>query len=471
MRYSNLFVKHFLVFAATTFIAILLIATPTRLRAQSAGNNAVYNSSGVTGSTAFIDASATTSMNGGATNLCAKINDALSIVPSPGTVIDARGVTNLACPSGDTPWSYGTNKYGPPAVILLPAGTITISNTWILPGKTRLIGEGSGASGTSLTTIQACATSGCFTDPDTGSSNGTTTMIRMGTTTNTIPGFCSSNCFAIGIEDLVLDGQGQAINGITNVYSQELSYVNRVDLYRITGTGLQIGYGTNQGAQNSGPYSNIRFETGSSTLSASTACAQIVAAGSTRGIHGLSCIAGTAGTATAAVYLDASSNSIEDVYVSGFSDGIRVGQNDAAQSNVILNINTPVTGGAAKLVHLCNPAAGTCPGTSATVSDLSVMAASSGCTSSGCATIVDDLTGTALTGISNAYTGMYVLGEATAGGYSRFTTSKTVPTWIVGSSSPSGSCNTGALYSNTSGTSGSHNTFWACAGATWGDVK
>ena len=120
----------------------------------------------------------------------------------------------------------------------------------------------------------------------------------------------------------------------------------------------------------------------------------------------------------------------------------------------------------------CSPTSGSCGSSSGTVSDLSVIAATASCSSS-CATLYDDVTGTSLNGISNAHVGMYVLGEEVGTiGYSRFTTSKSVPTWIVGSSSVSGSCSStspGSLYSNTTGTLGS--TFYVCTGTTWTDVK
>ena len=43
------------------------------------------------------------------------------------------------------------------------------------------------------------------------------------------------------------------------------------------------------------------------------------------------------------------------------------------------------------------------------------------------------------------------------------------PTWTSGSGAPSGSCTTGSLYSNTSGTSGS--TFYSCVAGKWADIK
>jgi hypothetical protein len=129
------------------------------------------------------------------------------------------------------------------------------------------------------------------TIPSSGSTPGTTiqaksgfsgTMIQFG---NASP-ICPSNvCTGISVENLTLDGQGgSAVNGIANAYSQDVSYVNHVGLYQILGTGLAVsGYATN-----SGPYSNITFDTGGSSGLQQTVCASINGLSGTRGIHGLS---------------------------------------------------------------------------------------------------------------------------------------------------------------------------------------
>jgi hypothetical protein len=89
-------------------------------------------------------------------------------------------------------------------------------------------------------------------------------------------------------------------------------------------------------------------------------------------------------------------------------------------------------------------------------------------------TIRDDLTNPTTPNIvTDPTVGMYVVGEqvSSAGtflGYSRFTTSRSVPTWLVGSNDPSGdSCTTGSLYSKTSGAYA----LWGCKGGTWIDIN
>jgi hypothetical protein len=162
-----------------TVVAVLaswLFALPLHLNATNTcsglqGQNGVYNATcnnnnpGVVGSSAFIDASMFVSSQ--LSNICAVLNSILNplncIIPSAGAAIDARGLnsnnTSMKCAA--SPWAGIANS--PPSVILLPAGTIVVPGTWVLPNNTRLIGEGDALnhnfpSGTIAagTTLQAC---------------------------------------------------------------------------------------------------------------------------------------------------------------------------------------------------------------------------------------------------------------------------------------------------------------------------
>jgi hypothetical protein len=217
---------------------------PTRAEAQT-GNNAVYDSLGNCApckkSPAFIDASV---FGGSSTDICSVLNNVLvNIVQSTypqGAVIDARGLpavgTSMTCPSSQ-PSQWAGIAHPPPSTILLPATTpaapIKIPSMWALPPNTHLIGEGDTISSTTTisTTIQA---HGSFPS---------SSMIQFGTSL----AFCfppgSSVCNDISVENLTLDGQGQAINGIVNPYAQDQSYVNHVSLYQILGTGLLVSPG------------------------------------------------------------------------------------------------------------------------------------------------------------------------------------------------------------------------------------
>jgi hypothetical protein len=465
-----------------TMLAVLGLLSPAA-SAQVAGDNVVYNSATtMTFSNSFIDASVLTG-----TDVCAKIRTALKNLqnttnyPAGAAVIDARGITSsstMTCASGTTPWYDGTTFYPNAAVILLPPGTIAVNTTWLLPNRTRIIGEGAGGNGTAVTTLQAASTlSG--------------TMVQMGTNTSITGAYtqdsydCPSGiCFGIGIEDLRLDGQASTVtvNGILNDASQELTLVNRVDLYNIKGIGLLVGsvsggisstVGGNAAAQNSGPYSNIKFEN-SASVAGATECAQVLGA-PTRGLHGLTC--SSTSTANAGIVVDASNTSIEDVNISGFGDGIVLGANSAGAgtaetANVLLNISgTP----SVNLIHICKPgetgstncSSNTSGGSN--VADLSILSVYDSASTTD--TIADDETGAMLSAASTGdpHVAIYILGRAvtvgTTSAWSRFTTSGHFPTWLVGNGTASGSCtNKGAIYSNTGGTSLA-TTVYACTGS------
>ncbi len=89
--------------------------------------------------------------------------------------------------------------------------------------------------------------------------------------------------------------------------------MDHVTRYQIPGTGLLV----EGSAGNSGPYSNITFDTGSYSSASSTVCAQIISvSGSTKGIQHLTCIS-ESNTPQAAVLLDSSNNLIKDVRIAG----------------------------------------------------------------------------------------------------------------------------------------------------------
>lgn len=415
------------------------------------GQNAVYNSGTKVPSPDFIDASQFAKTG---VDFCKVLNGILSSnsYPSTGAVIDARGLlpgttgTSMIC--SISPWGSGSTSINVPSTILLPATggatptPIVISNQWILPASTRVIGEGDGI-------------------PSSGSMPGTTIQAASGFSGNMVQfgSNCSppqggpSLCTGISVENLTLDGQGGAITGIQAESAGVQSYVDHVSLYQIRGTGLSAS---------TGPYSNITFDTGGFSGLTSTVCAQIL--GGT-GIRHLTCISET-NDASAAILLDSSNNSLQDVRIVGFYDGISVGANANAQSNVLVNIigDTNLAGGGTTpiiVVHIHSAGH--------TVSDLSIVGANNAGGSSGTITIQDDVSGPKLTDTS---VGIYALGElAPSGGYSRFTTSPNAATWVSGTTAPSSSCTSnasGSLYSNSSGTGG---VLWVCpanlSSATW----
>src|SRR6202049_1211665 len=341
MKGTTRFASGWMFFATVAVLAGWFSASPISAAAQSQGNNAVYYELSVPpysalccqGSRAFIDASM---FKGQASDICGVIYYIFTHgYPSSGTVVDARGlnstITSMTCAAGTTPWNNGSTFVNVPSTILLPAGTIVIPTTWVLPNNTTVIGEGDDSypppATASSTALQAClpSTNSCsFTGTD---------MIDLGT-----PPVCPSingipTCNNVSVERLALDGQGQSLNGIVNSNAQTGSHVDHVRLYQIRGTGLLVG----GHSFDSGPYSNIVFDTGTYVGDSSTVCVNINGQTGTRGFHNLTCVSET-NDATAAVLLDSSNNSLEDVRIVGFYDGIRVGANANAQSNVLINI-------------------------------------------------------------------------------------------------------------------------------------
>ena len=435
-------------------VSCCFLLLPIGSRAQgtgSLGNNAVYNSSSACciGTSAFIDAFITQ----GANDFCATIYNILQApnYPAAGAVIDARGISSsLTCANGTSPWLQSSHGYqNKPSTILLPAGTINIPAKWVLPNGTRLIGEGTSnpdlnsGNGQLQTTIQA--TSSLASGP----------MIQFGD--SHCPGV-TPTCTGISVESLTLVGNGQSLTGIQNQNSQDFTYVNHVTLYHVLGTGLDIS----GNAVNSGPYSDITYDTGTSGLFAST-CVSINGLATTRGIHGLTC--NSSPDSQHAVLLDSSNNSVEDVRIVGFYDGILIGANAPARSNVLLNVmgdTTPLTLSPVNVVHISANNA---------VTDISVMGVYNSLGgNSGQYTIDDDVTSTPL---PDLFVAMYVLGEARNGGYTRYTTSKNAATWTVGNSAPpASSCPRGSLYSCIGSSSNCSNfALWGCDGSAWKKIK
>jgi len=445
------------------------------------GYNAVCSNSSCstqTHSPAFIDASVFNPGAGG--DVCKQIRAVFSTL-SPGTagvVIDARGVTGsgntFACANG-TPWFDGNvTHYRTPAEILLPAGLINVSQTWVIPSGTRVKGAGiygvPGASaGNGGTVLVACTfnASGC----NLSSSNNV--IVQFGDNgTN----YCVGSCAGISLEDLTVSGgTGQALVGIQNEYAQNGSYVNQVTINNIAGSsaiGLQIG-GSAGSAVNSGPYSNIYFVGGDGS-----ACVEFYPSGSgTLGLHGITC---TGSGSMPAIYLDASNTTIEDAHIEDSKEGVRVGGLPSGvtaypvASDTLINISAGGQSALTNIVHICG---GNPPSTGfggdggcmeyGNVSDLTLIGLAnvqSGGGPIGTAAInniQDDQTSTLIPTTGSFFrVGLYAAGVSFGTGYTRFSTSpdtsssspNPVPSWGVGYGVPSsGACPVGSIFSNTEG--------------------
>jgi len=511
-------------------LALSIASMPITVRAQNpgnnaAGNNAVWSSStSVVGSAAFVDASAwcgsggTRNCGGVNSDFCATLSAALGQVRTTGGVVDARGVVNSshggaqAC--GSDPFAAAgiaqTNQV--PITVLLPASTINLQCTWTLPSNVRLVGEGGesvlAAQQTKFCTSSSSCSASC--------SSPTIAMLQMGST-----GCSSTICSGISIERLKLQNASTlVVDGIINDYATQSSYVREVEMSGLTGTGLYVG----PQAPGSGPYTNLNFTTVAGSACTGTllpVCADIEAP--TQGLHGVTCLGDSSTSAKngnvgyPGIKINASNNSIEDVHIESFWDGIVIGDTSSPVNNVFVS---NVTGAATaqlvacmvtNTVHICgsNPGAyGSCLA-EATVTNthLSEVANSSMNANVGglikANTVVDDATGIVMGGCaatsgcsgSPLTTAMYLLGDS-AGSvgsssslYSLFTTTPSsflyadgsgpgyptaLPTWGVGRINPVTSnavCYTpGALYSNVATTSGS--SVYVCTGSplTWQSI-
>jgi hypothetical protein len=330
-------------------------------------------------------------------------------------------------------------------------------------------------------------------------------MIDMGATNGngnwcTVNGSGVYDCQSIVIAHLGLNGGAK---GIVNNYAEELSYVDDVVMTNMTGTGLSLGatytgsvppLSPTNTAANSGPYTKISYQ-GSGT------CLSILGSYSdTRGVRGLTCKGGGSGTA---ITIDGANNTLQDINITGYSDGILIGSHGPAVGNVLTNISGSVAGTGSGLVHISNSTTysgsglngspSTCPfyypsTTNDNVCNLTVFSVGTG--GDGTA-IQDDLAGTTITDPSVA---MYALGEqvpyeATSQGpwsllgHSRLTTSAPLTTnsvtWDTGTSAPSQSCAVGSLYScigttpqcTSSGGSNAYTLFLCVGNSDWVGIK
>jgi hypothetical protein len=462
----------------------LAVVLPSPMRGQSQGNNAVYTGAGTTttvsGSAAYIDARAFASTG---VDICATLFTIMnsSTYPSTGALIDARGLnstnSSLQCAVTTSPWYNGTTYISKPGRILLPSGTIVIAYPWVIPGYTKIVGVGSGASGVAgITTILAG-----------NGLNGQAlfsgaAMIQMG---GPVGGVGCPVCFEISVSDLTLDGHALTIDGIDNSNAEELSYVEHVAILNALGTGLFLSTNPvtaqNGTASHSGPYLDLLINAGSSATSTS-ACVKIYDA-QPRGIHGLTCSASGSAPPKAGIYLDGGNVSLENVFISGFTDGVLIGSENQFNTSglqdiyadVVSNISGSNTGGVmTNLIHICNTInQGVCSSNGFAAKDITLAGLTS--LSTGIKTIKDDLTTTT---VADANVALYVLGEPIQAnganvGYSRLSSSPSFPTWLVGTAtSPTGAAcsSNGSLYSRDAGTAGS-STLWGCVSSKWALIK
>jgi hypothetical protein len=475
-------------------IILVSVSLPNLVHAQSTGNKAVWGSSGLTTSTAWVDVSAFCG-SGGSSNcgsagvdFCTVLSNALASAPS-GAVLDARGVIpnktnspNLIC--GSNPFSslQGSSPNTAPFTVLLPGSTILLSVPWVLPANTRLVGEVGG------TLLEDCP-------PNSGACTSFSGpfLIRMGSTSgNVCP---SAGCSGISIERVHLslyNGSGNSFGGIQNVNATQSSYVKDVAMSNLTLTGLSVL------ANGSGPYTDLNFTTAVSGCGTggppAAVCVDLEA--QTQGLRDVTCI-GNSNTVSSnsglhiGIIVNGSNNSLKDIHIESFNDGIAIGTPSSTPSAIgnvsISNVTGTASGSlnschVTNTVHICGPnTKSACPGTGTqpTVSNVTVMqAVNIDAPVGGLPTILDDVTGTVIASCGSTCSqpvtsAIYMLGGNEVGGgsvnfYPLFastpadtsTSSTPVPTWGVGNVATPGQCFVqGALYSNTTASAGAKSVY------------
>jgi hypothetical protein len=465
------------------------IACPTTLSPTKGQNAVTCKGTTVTAgaSYAYVDASGwVNGQNNPQGDICSVISDILTNATTSGPItIDARGLFSSNTPPHyvcvNSPFPSGLNR---PATILLPAGqNIFLETPWVVPSGTRIVGSGP-YGGTTLS-------------PNSSIPSATTALI-------TLCGGASGGCTDISIENISIQypavgqqgftAQQSLITGIENNGGGDQTYVSNVSFTNLSGIGLLV----DSNAARSGPYTNIGYNDWScETISGTTTCpvcAYIKA--QTRGLKGFSCIGDSTVTASAghpAIIIQASNNTVEDVHIESFWDGVQIGAlpggsavNNVFVANVTAHPNGSASGPVTNAVHICgnnsNGSFGSCGGATGSfpaVTDVVLHGISISGAQKTVTAVGDDVSGTPLTG-TGLTVGFYAIGQNSVNGvstaFAKFSstpgTGANIPTWGVGSSAvptTSTGCSTpGSLFSNTSGTSGSANTIYVCSsGFVW----
>lgn len=473
--------------AVVSVFALLSIATSGAFAQM--GDNAMCATTGCSGtggiiaSPAFIDAGV---YGTSTTDLCSKINSALGNLPLTGGVVDARGLNSgnsaMTCAAGTTPWLQGSTFTTKPSDILLPAAEICIQSKWIIPDRTRVFGAGMwGSKGTYIYAANKAVgkPAGCSTFSQTFSDTEMIDMGYNGTPTGypSTPAPCptSNICTGVAIDGLTLDGSGLDIGGIVNTNSEALSYANQLTIREVLGTSTTPVAALTSSAPGVSRYTNIQSGSGGFTDNTTTECVAFSQSSGLGGVHGMTCT-GSNPAPSVAVFLDASSNSLEDLHFEGFGDGVLA----AGVGNLLLNVEaaTSSIGPGTYAAYLCGSSSGSpCPTSGVNATDTVVLGLSSGGISTKPNTLRDDVTGTTLLNSTDSSLAMYVLGEAdpssSTSSFSRFSSSPRLPTFGAGDGTPGTSCSSpGSVYSNWGATyTGLANTIWVCVGTAWTALK
>jgi Pectate lyase superfamily protein len=202
--------------------------------------------------------------------------------------------------------------------LFLPFGTYLVSQTIVVPSKVQLIGAGRGDRNFIGTVILASPTF-----PLHG------TLLKMGPD--------GLNNFGVQVKSMTLDGNGRADVCLQNKWSMEQSYGQDLLLTDFMKAGLDVEGG---GAQNSGPFTDLEiYPGGGVTVTNETNCIIVSNVAAFRGIHGVTCNAGTAYLTrpNVALQLDGA-GTYSDIHVEHFGTAARLGSNyDSADGLIFMN--------------------------------------------------------------------------------------------------------------------------------------
>jgi len=281
--------------------------------------------------------------------------------------------------------------------LLFPAGTYGVSGTVIIPTETQIEGVGRGDPGGSNTVIQALPSF-----PVGG------TVVQMGNA----PG----PNYGVHVQNMTIHGSSRAGVCLDNSYSEEQS-IGRDLLLSSCDTGLRVATGA---AQNSGPFENLEILAASDhSTNTKTVCVEVRSVPAFRGIHGMTCNAGSRyGSRPAVAMAIDGTGTYQDIHVEHFATAVALGSRTNSADSLIFadgefgpDVTTGIDITAAHGVNNQN---------------LTIL----GISCAGCTTLLkDEMTGTKIAGDT---LGWYLLGNGAGADKAIWSSNHGVPGQISG---------------------------------------
>jgi hypothetical protein len=220
--------------------------------------------------------------------------------------------------------------------------------------------------------------------------------------------------FGVSVSNLQVDCNSISGGvGIQNWWSQELSYVQDVNIGNCTGIGLDV---ETSNAMNSGPYANLSIGPGSFDVTTSLG-AELLATLGNRGIHSITATAN--GIPNVGIDLSSQGITLEDAHLEGFVTGIEVGANATTNNATIISVTGGSGSGTMKTMVDISNNSSFVTSTGVNILGLSQLGVTN--------TLVDNILGSNCTSgtttLVDTNVGEYSIGSATAGNRTRYTSS------------------------------------------------